>query len=176
MSIIVRRPALADVDRLAAINVATWRSAYVGIVPTGYLDAMALDSYRERWVRNVTEGRPGASFFAAELDGRVAAYGICGAYRPQEDAEPEDTDGWGELYAIYTDPPLQGRGLGAAVHEAMLGRLISDGHREAALWVLRDNVSSISWYEARGWRPDGVASTWSGAGEDLPEIRLRRVL
>jgi GNAT superfamily N-acetyltransferase len=172
----VRRPVLRDVDELARINMDTWRAAYAGIVPQTRLDSMDPEAYRLRWIDNLTTGRPGVEFRVAEVDGRLVAYAIAGPYRPQEDAEPEVVTGLAELYAIYVDPPMQGRGAGTAVHDAVLGALAQAGSDEAALWVLMDNVPSRRWYERRGWRADGALSSWSAGDRDLPELRMRRSL
>ncbi len=177
MPIVVRRPTLPDVDRLAAINLETWRVAYAGIVPAAHLDGLTIDTFRDRWRANLGEERPGVAFLVAEVDNVLSSYAIVGSYRPQQDADPhERVDDWGELYALYTHPELQGRGAGTALHAAALDLLAAAGYDEAALWVLEANESSQVWYAARGWRPDGATSDWTGAGEPLTEIRLRLTL
>ncbi|MDX6367568.1 MAG: hypothetical protein QOK30_2644 [Nocardioidaceae bacterium] len=176
MAVEVRRPVLRDVDELARINIDTWRAAYAGIVPQTRLDSMDAQAHRLRWIGNVTTGRPGVEFRVADVDGRLAAYAIAGPYRPQEDAEPEVVTGLAELYALYADPPMQGRGAGTAVHDAVLCALAAQGNDEAALWVLVDNVASRRWYERRGWAADGALSNWSAGDRDLPELRMRRSL
>jgi ribosomal protein S18 acetylase RimI-like enzyme len=172
--IVVRAPGVADAARLAAINIEAWRAAYEGIVPPGYLADLDLSAYEDRWVARIEA--PGDRIHrVADLDGVPAAYATGGSYRTQQDAEPgEDTTGWAEIYAIYADPQAQGRGAGTAVHDAVLGALHTRGHRLAALWVLRDNLAALRWYDARGWRPDGASSEWRGAGVPLTEVRLVR--
>jgi ribosomal protein S18 acetylase RimI-like enzyme len=177
MTVVVRRPNLADVDRLAAINLETWRDAYVGIVPAPHLDSLDLEVFRERWRRNLAEGRPGASFLVADVVGTLAGYAIVGSYRPQGGADPaEQAHTWGELYAIYTHPTLQGRGAGRALHDGALELLRNDGHDEAALWVLEANQRARAWYADRGWRADGATADWGSEGVALPPIRLRLAL
>jgi GNAT superfamily N-acetyltransferase len=177
MEIVVRRPTLRDVDDLARINIDAWRSAYSGMVPQSRIDGMDAASYRQRWVDNVTVGRPGVAFFVADLDGVQAGYSIGGPYRPQEEAPPtEVTDRLGELYAIYVDPPHQGRGIGSALHESLLNWLAGEGYTEVALWVLEANRPSRLWYSRRGWHPDGDTGYWVADGQRLAEIRLRRHL
>ena len=176
MQITVRRATLDDVDALARINIDTWRSAYTGIVPQPRIDGMDLAAYRARWIDNVTTGRPGVAFFVAELDGDPAGYSIGGPYRPQEEAGPEVTDRLGELYAIYVEPPRQGRGLGSALHTALLEWLAGEGYTEVALWVLEANRPSRNWYADRGWHADGGTGVWVAEGQRLPELRLRHDL
>jgi len=169
----VRAAESRDADRLAEINLLTWRDAYAGLVPNAYLETLDVATLRDRWLARLEE--PGdRKTFLAEIDGQVATYAIVGGYRVQQDAEPEDTTGWGELYAIYTHPDLQGRGAGRAVHDSALDTLHSRGHQIAALWVLRDNLKTRRWYDARGWRADGATSEWLGAGVPLLEVRLTR--
>jgi ribosomal protein S18 acetylase RimI-like enzyme len=175
VTVIVRVPRLADVDELARINVETWRAAYAGILPAERLD-MDLAEYRSRWADNVTTGRPGVGFLLVEHDGLVAGYAVFGGYRVQQDADPnEDLTALGELYAIYVDPPRQGRGLGRALHDVAMAALAVD-HDRAAVWVLAENTSALRWYEGRGWSRDGATSLFEAAGQPLPEVRLRRPL
>lgn len=164
---------MVDVARLAEVNVVTWQRAYAGIVPAAYLDGLDREAFVKRWRTNVEQGYPGVSFWVADVDGVLSSYAIIGAYRPQEDADPsDDTTGWGEIYAIYTHPDLQGRGGGVAVLEAAMQELREQGYIRVALWALAANEASRRWYSARGWRPDGATSQWDGSGEPLEEVRL----
>ncbi len=176
MTVTVRAPTADDAEALARINIEAWRDAYTGIVPKARIDAMQPATYRERWTDNIANAEPGVAFFVGELDGVAAGYGIAGAYRPQEDADEERPVGLGELFAIYVDPPRQRRGVGIAIHDAVLGWLAAAGYGEAALWVLAANAPSIAWYGARGWRRDGATSRWEAAGERLLEVRMRLTL
>jgi GNAT superfamily N-acetyltransferase len=178
MTIEVRPPRPDEADELARINVSAWQDAYVGIVPEAALDDMRLDEFRLRWQRNLAGDHPrGASFLVGLLGEVLTSYVIFGDYRVQQDADPEeDTTGWGEIFAIYTDPAHQGSGVGLALHDAALAALAGRGIEEAALWVLRDNDRARRWYGRRGWRADGAVSMWEHKGATLPEIRLRRPL
>jgi GNAT superfamily N-acetyltransferase len=173
----VRRPRLDDAARLGEINSETWRRAYAGIVPADYLERFTPELMNRRWESNMTEPRPGVSYLVAEVDDELAGYAIIGDYRTQEDAASgEDTTGWGELYAIYTHPDLQGRGAGIAMHDAALAELADRGCTTCALWVLTANDASRRWYAARGWRPDGATSQWDRPGVPLDEVRLVHAL
>lgn len=176
MPIVVRQPVATDADALARINVAAWRTAYAGIVPADHLAGLSVVRSRERWQARLEGDAQGSTTFLGELDGDVAGYGTCGPYRTQQDAACEDTIGWGELWAIYTDPDLQGQGVGSAVHDAVVAVLREQPYVEAALWVLADNLPSRDWYARRGWRADGETSQYTGAGASLTEIRMRRRL
>ncbi len=170
-------PTAEDADRLGAINAATWRHAYSGLVPDAYLSTLDAATMRERWVTRIAQPDSDMCCLLAEVDGAIASYAIGGGYRAQHDADPrEDTAGWGELYALYTHPDVQRRGAGGAVHAALLDRLRARGFSVAGLWVLRDNFRARRWYADHGWRPDGTSSQWVAAGEALEEVRLVRRL
>lgn len=178
VDIVVRPPEPGDVDELARINIAAWRWAYSGLVPQSRLDEMAPAVYRERWRRTAAgDHPPGVRYLVGLLGGAPTSYVIFGPYRTQEDAEPgEDTSGWGEIYAIYTDPDRQGLGAGTAVHDAALAELGRSGVAAAALWVLAGNERARAWYARRGWAPDGCTSEWDAHGTRLPELRLRHLV
>ena len=177
MTIEVRRVRVDEAGDLARIHVRGWQSAYVGIVPDQVLEGMTVEGYTERWRGYLGERQAEAGYLIALLDGGPASFVAFGAYRTQQDAVPgEDTTDWGEIYALYTEPDLQGSGAGTAAHDAALDALTSDGFDLAALWVLRDNTRSRDWYARRGWTADGATSLWQTGNHRLPEVRLRHPL
>ena len=177
MTLLIRPPRLSDVGRLAVVNVDTWRDAYAGIVVEKRLDQMELHEYRARWRLNVTELAHNTVCLVAELDGVVQAYAVGGPYRPQDEWD-EPTGAatrLGEVYALYAHPEVQGRGVGRAVHDALLAGLATSGYLEAALWVLRDNTRGRAWYQRQGWHLDGATADWVAHGITHPEVRMRRL-
>lgn len=177
MTVSVRAARVSDAAALAEVIVRGWQSAYAGIVPGDYLGSLSVESRRERLAERLAADPDAARrTFVGVLDGEVSGYAVGGEYRIQQDARAEDTAGWGELYAIYTAPGTYGKGVGTAVHDAVMGFLRRQGYAEAALWVLADNEPSQRWYRRRGWAADGETSQWHGAGTPLTEIRMRRSL
>jgi hypothetical protein len=84
------RPAReADLDDLARVNIAAWRTAYAGLVPQSYLDAMDPTDYRQRWsVRLAGEHGWPAEYLVGLLDNSLVTYASFGPYRTQQDAPP----------------------------------------------------------------------------------------
>jgi ribosomal protein S18 acetylase RimI-like enzyme len=64
-----------------------------------------------------------------------------------------------ELYAIYLDQAVVGRGIGRALLAQALADLRRRGYQSAMLWVLATNARARRFYEAAGWRADGVTRT-----------------
>ena len=63
--------------------------------------------------------------------------------------------GDGFLRTLYVLPAHQRSGIGTALHDHALARLRALGTHEARLWTLEENHSARSFYERRGWRPNG---------------------
>jgi ribosomal protein S18 acetylase RimI-like enzyme len=169
------RPAVpADADQLARVNIRSWQHAYAGTVPADYLAAMDIKRYEAIWGARIADRTAEASILVAEASGGIAGYIVVGPCRAQQDRPDEAVDGIGEVFAIYVDPPHLGAGVGRILHDAGVGLLADGGYREAFVWVLATNQAGIRWYRRQGWMDDGATSKWTGAGEPLLEVRLRR--
>lgn len=171
----VRRATPADADEIARVNVASWRTAYRGLVPGAVLDGMDPAARIPGWRRATDQPEPSA-LFVAVVPGTaaVAAYCLVAAARTEDDrlgAVPT-----GELVAIYADPAHLGAGAGHAVHEAGVARLAGSGFRHAVLWVFADNPSSHAFYRAHGWQPDGATRQQPIGDVVLPVVRFARGL
>jgi RimJ/RimL family protein N-acetyltransferase len=60
--------------------------------------------------------------------------------------------------------------------DGALDRLTRDGYRQAALWVLTENLRARAFYEHHGWRLDGARKIFEVADERHEEVRYRRFL
>jgi ribosomal protein S18 acetylase RimI-like enzyme len=100
---------------------------------------------------------------------RVAAYCAVGAVREPQDSHPSLPTG--ELFAIYADPTVWGRGAGHAVHEHAVAALAARGVRCAVLWVFEDNQRARVFYERHGWRSDGLRQELEVGGQRPWEVR-----
>lgn len=138
----VRPAEIADARAIAAVYVDTWRAAYRGLLPDGFLDALSKDVYEERWRRSL--GDASGRAYVAVAGREIVGFASCGRERAGEDAYE------GELYAIYVRHEEQRRGHGRRLVQAA-----ARGVRELALgdmivWVLRDNHAARVFYERLG--------------------------
>ena len=170
----VRTARPEDATEIARINVAAWQHAYRGIVADPVLDRMLPESRLPGWTRVLALPEPSAVFVSVSDDGTIGAYCAVDAVREVGDAHPDlDT---GEMTAIYADPRFKGTGAGHEVHEAAVRHLLEHGFRYAVLWVFQDNTPSREFYEAHGWRHDGVVHRYELGDQELPEVRYARFL
>jgi GNAT superfamily N-acetyltransferase len=159
----------ADAPALAAVQVASWKVAYRGILSDDFLDALAPEGRQPRWEARLSE--PGVDVLVWEEDGRILGYVVAGVSR-DADADPGRC---GEVHALYLLPEAWGKGGGARLCRAALERSRQRGLAEVTLWVLRRNGRARAFYERMGFAADGGAQRRTGqSGADLDEVRYRR--
>ncbi len=156
------RPARPE-DALAVetIRIDGWQTAYRGLIPDAFLDALAvtpdrLEVWRERFTSPITET------WVAERGGQVWGMAVAGSSRE------EDGAGSRELYALYVAPSAWRGGIGTA--------LLAACEPVDVLWVLEGNAPARACYERHGFRPDGTAKDFDALSTPVPEIRMRRLL
>ncbi|MFE2539544.1 GNAT family N-acetyltransferase [Actinacidiphila glaucinigra] len=155
-----------DIDAVAAVRVRGWQTAYAGIVPQSYLDAMDARADAERRKEWFDAGGKRVDNLVATDGGEVTGWAALGPYR----GEPDDAE-VGELYAIYVRPDRIGRGTGRALMAAVRARAGERGFRSLRLWVLADNAQALRFYERAGFAPDGTDQIEMYDGVPLKELR-----
>ncbi len=175
----IRRATLEDAMAIATVHVRSWKAAYPGQIPQGFLDSLHPEDRVEGWLQVLsgtdwpregvfllvdaaesTEAGPAGESTAAEStagDGRSggAVLGfshICPTR--DDDLDPATT---GEITSIYLEPEAWGAGNGALLMEASLDEMVAAGYETACLWALDTNVRARRFYEVGGWKTDGVS-------------------
>jgi ribosomal protein S18 acetylase RimI-like enzyme len=153
----VRRANPADLEAIGRIAAAGWRHAYQGLIGPEAIEEALRGWYSVEMLHRRLNGPP---LDVAEVDGTVAGYAQHG---------PIDGAAY-EVYAIYVDPAMIGKGLGWA-----LWQQVRAGARRAAasaieLWVLDGNRLGIDWYERQGGHPVGRREVELADG---PHVELR---
>ncbi|MGW4870787.1 N-acetyltransferase family protein [Streptomyces chartreusis] len=161
----------ADCDRVAEIRIGGWRSAYRGLIPQSYLDALDVARDAERRRGYFAQGDASVLDLVAERDGEIVGWACHGPYRDGE-ARTEDV----ELYAIYVDPGRYGTGIGHALLQESVRRCTAAGHPRMLLWVLKGNARARRFYERAGFHADGAEEPFEVDGVEVPEVRYAREL
>jgi GNAT superfamily N-acetyltransferase len=173
VALTIRRATIGDAASIAAVQIATWRVAYAGLVPNTHLDALSLERRSEIW-RGLISGnaaddkRQTATWVAIDAGGSVIGFADAGPTR--------DTDAvgrTGELRAIYVLPSSWGTGVGHALHDRTVRWLRRRGYPSASLWVLVGNERARRFYERHGWRAEGTRAPIVLAGGTATEIRYQ---
>jgi ribosomal protein S18 acetylase RimI-like enzyme len=162
----LRVATLADVPAIAALHLASWRSAYRGITPDAFLDAITPESRIARWERAFApdEVRTTETVVAVRDETIV---GLC-SFGPRRDPLSSTV---GEIYALHIEPDLRHAGLGTLLLGDACFRLVARRFVSIVLWVLRDNLDARRFYEARGWTLTGEELLEEHSGFTIPEVR-----
>lgn len=145
------RPAgLDDAGAIARLHVTTWRAAYAGVVPDGYLVGMSEIGQMRFWRRLLGRPRAEETVLLAEVAGaggpEAVGFGSCGRSRPC------GLPYGGEVYTLYVTDDWKGRGIGRALIHALFADLVARGHGDAVIWVLSANPARY-FYEVLGGSP-----------------------
>jgi GNAT superfamily N-acetyltransferase len=160
----------ADAERIAEINAAGWRTAYMGIIKPERLAAIPVEDWARTIRDNLEDLAEGSFSMVAERGGEIV--GSCFVVSPPRD---EDLGAeLAELVAIYVDPGSWRQGIGTALLEAAQARAASSACSEMSLWTLTENTPAQEFYERHGWRRDGAGQFHPDA--KAPAIRMRRPL
>lgn len=164
----------ADAPALAAVQVASWRTAYRGLMPDEVLAGLSVPELERVWSGRFTGRPPRTSVVVATVGRRLVGFASSGPpLVPTDRADPAV----GDLYALYLDPDHWGRGIGTLLHAAALDRLGAHGFTRAGLWVLDGNQRALRFYQRTGWTDTGRTRVDRGPQDvELVERRLRRSL
>ena len=138
----VRAANIEDAGLIAKVHVATWRTAYRGLLPDEFLESLTEANYEERWRRTMHDGT--SRVYVAEQDARVVGFASGGRERAGEVGYD------GELYALYVLETAQRRGHGRRLVRAVVNGLREMGLVDMIVWVLRDNPTARKFYERLG--------------------------
>lgn len=159
---------LSDAAAIAEVHVRGWRWAYRDLLPADYLAGLSVGRRQDRWAKELSAPSPTRTRVAL-VDGRVCGFASAG---PCRDPDLRGTDAW-ELYAIYLDPTVVGRGIGRALLAASLGDVPPEVSL-VSLWVLEGNSSAQAFYRAAGFTPDGRRQDIEIGGVSVVEVRYVR--
>ncbi len=141
------RPAgLGDEAAILAVQAASWRATYTGLLPERVFPRVE-DPARLRFWREVLLTGATATRVAVTPEGAIVGFVSCGSRRGA--TLPAD----GEIYALYLHPDAQGAGLGRRLFHAAAEILRGRGVARLGLWVLAANARARGFYAHLGGTP-----------------------
>ncbi|MFE7463208.1 GNAT family N-acetyltransferase [Streptomyces sp. NPDC057499] len=164
-----RRARPDDASMVADVYVRSWQSAFAGLVPQHYLDAMEPTREESSWKKRIAETRwPMSGVLVAETEAEIVGFAGFGP--------SQEVPAVAEIGTLYAMPEVWGTGIGKHLMLATLTALGKADYAQATLWVLEDNRRARRFYEAAGWRADGAAVEDTTGGASLNKLRYRRAL
>lgn len=141
----IRRATAADSAGIAGIQVDSFRTAYAGILPPGYLANFTYEEQAADWRVWIKEHPEDLLYVATGPTDEVLGYALA---RPGVEAA---TGSASELIALHVRRSHQGRGIGRRL-VATTARMLRDaGCPSIMLWTLGANPTR-AWYERLGGR------------------------
>jgi ribosomal protein S18 acetylase RimI-like enzyme len=164
------------VDTVVALQVASWRAVYGGLLPGEVVEGLggeeAREQFRSQWTAAL-ESPPTSRHrlvVATDEDGGVRAVTGFAAFGPAGDPDLwPATDA--EVFALHVDPERVRQGHGSRLVNACVDTLVEAGFTTVHVWVPEEENALRSFFEASGWRPDG-ARREIDMGRLLPMVRL----
>lgn len=160
-----------DSEGIARVHTLSWQSAYRGLLPDAWLDALRWEDRKIRWdaiLANSHSGTKGLVYVATNSDDEIVGFASIG---PSRDEDPEQ-DQVHELYAIYLSPTYWGEGIGATLLRTIMQQVPKSAKR-LELWVLEDNLRGRHFYERQGFSLDGASKLAEIDGYQLEEVRYQ---
>jgi ribosomal protein S18 acetylase RimI-like enzyme len=171
----VRTARASDASGLARVQVASWRSAFAGLVPDAVIAELtseeAVGQFAEQWQESI--GSPPTSkhrvHVAVEKPGAPEILGFAAAGPATDEDLWPATDG--ELYELHVAPSVAGEGHDERLLHAVADTFAEDGFSTGYTWALAGDEARVGFLEAAGWAPDGSTASLD-MGVKIPVVRL----
>jgi len=164
----IRVATTKDADLIASINIDAWQVGYKGIMSESYLNALRLADTNLQWDSALSSNDPGINI-VIEYQNKVSGFCVFGPVRDKD----LKCNSSGEIVALNVAPNKWRLGLGSKLLEKVTELAIKEKWNFLYLWVLKDNVRAMRFYESKGFALEGTEKiNLKLTGEKLIEVRL----
>jgi GNAT superfamily N-acetyltransferase len=142
-----------DAERVARVQLATWRQAYADLLPPEALDVPEVQAAAV-WLHAIETPTSGRHRLLVALEGHEVV-----GFMASTPAGDEDLDGatTAEVTALLVVPRWGRRGHGSRLMAAGVDDWRRQGADRAVLWAWEDDPATASFLGSHGWEPDGLA-------------------
>ncbi len=164
------RPARAeDAERIARVQLSTWRTAYGGMLPEQALDVPEVKA-AALWLGAVEQPPTDQHLLLVAME-RDELVGFA-ASGPAEDDDARGEDGTVELLTMLVEPRWGRRGHGSRLLAASVEHWRHAGCLRAVSWAFERDAVTTSFLASAGWALDGAARGLE-VGADAPVHQVR---
>lgn len=147
--IAIRAATAADLDGVGRVQLASWRTMWVGIAPPGYLDQFSDAERAAGWHDLLAEQPDQFVYVAVTPAGEVVGYACCDPDSNSDPAYPA------ELTTMHVLLAYRNQGIGRRLVGAVVAHLQAQGASALMLWTLAANGGARRFYERLGGQPLG---------------------
>ena len=159
----IRLATAEDAQVIANIVNTAWKTAYAGIVPQSYLNALDEIPREQRLIEGL-ERFPDLRYYVFEENGVPVG---AASLHPTHDEDLADTS---EFTFFYFLPSVWRRGYGRMLLDQLKEDSRALDFRQICCWVLEENTRAIAFYESQGILRDGKRQVVT-IGEPLEAVR-----
>ncbi|MDD4311044.1 MAG: GNAT family N-acetyltransferase [Eubacteriales bacterium] len=141
-----------DIPAIAHIINEAWKTAYAGIIPQSYLDAMQEERKTDRLREGLARVLHMRYFVLCENGVPVGAASL-------HRARNEDLPDAAEFSFFYFLPTAWRKGYGTMLLNHLKEETAKAGFLRLCCWVLEENHRAVSFYESQGLLRDGTRQT-----------------
>lgn len=134
----------------------SWKFAYRGMIPDGYLDSIQ----KGRWANCIADRH---NLVMTENNQMIGTASF-------EKSRWKQYCDCGEIVSIYLLPAYMGKGYGQYLLNACVKELRKNGFRKIVLWVLEENQRARRFYERNGFLCTNIFMKDTIGGKDLREV------
>ncbi len=156
----LRDATAADAAAVASLHLASWRDAYRGLLPDGFLDGALGGLMAAHWPAVLVRPLPGPVILAVAPG--APPLGFVAAWRQGANMHVDN---------LHLRPEARGAGIGRVLLGAAASRLLAEGFRTADLWALEGNRGALRFYARLGARLDEVPVVKPAFGHPVPMRR-----
>ncbi|HMB65078.1 MAG TPA: GNAT family N-acetyltransferase [Eudoraea sp.] len=129
-----------DTDSIAVLHAKNWKLNYRGILNDQYLDHEVTEDRQKVWKARLEHYNPNMYLILAEEAGELVGFGCLFL---------EDDERYGALLDnLHVGHLHSGKGIGGKLMALLAKEILRRaGRRDMYLWVLRDNIAAIRFYE-----------------------------
>jgi ribosomal protein S18 acetylase RimI-like enzyme len=164
----IRTATVQDAPGIARVHIASWQEAYEGIVPAEHLQSLDPVEREQQWSDRLRKAPgDGVRTWVADNGSRILGFASVGPARDEDASRGQE-----EIYSIYLDPAMWGKGVARDLMRTVLGDVPAG--TPLSLWVLADAERARHFYRRSGFTPDGAERLEEFGGAQLLEVRYRR--
>lgn len=161
----IRAAIINDVDEITNVHIASWQSAYKGLISREVLANLDHETRKKMWTTSIQEN-PQETIVASEGN-QIIGFSNFGHYR-----DNEDDHSLAEIRAIYLLEPYWRKGIGSSLLNRSIEQIEASYYTTFVLWVLNTNTRAIAFYVKHGFEIDGQEKMEKHWGIELNEIRM----
>jgi len=143
----------ADAAAIAAVQVATWRETYAGLLPPEVVESLDAEQFADQWARSLDKPADARNRVLVALERNdVRGFAVTGPCTdPDADAVVD-----GEIAELVVAADVRGQGHGSRLLQASVDTLRQDRFTRAVMWLRVGDDASRRFLTEAGWASDGA--------------------